>query len=268
MGTALTLRGGRRIISPRWPNHPRPPGAVQPLVEILTMVSKKQVMGLGIRARNRATIRRGGERGRAAVSTCSQTGIPARGLDLKTEWEMIRKEFFPRWDRARQWKCRRVADADGCHGRCLWDRKIIELAYFTEKTLLTLLVHEMCHAVTRGGHGAEWLARMTMAAKRADDIGMKSLAGEIRSEVRDYKGSPKITAADIYNRMEDVVCDCEDISFGDAVKGIGREFGMSRREFLSEYPRLRTIYDKATAEKRQWAERREKIRQARKENHT
>ena len=44
------------------------------------MVSTKQALGRGIRARHQATIRIGGEQGRAAVSTCLQTGITARSL--------------------------------------------------------------------------------------------------------------------------------------------------------------------------------------------
>lgn len=163
---------------------------------------------------------------------------------IKGQWEMVRKEFFPRWDREKQWKCY-ATDADGCDGECSKDRKIIKLAHFTPETLLLLLVHEICHAVTRGGHGREWCARMTVAAKRAETIGMKALAAQLRKELRDYKSSPKITSADIYDRMEEVVHACKNISFMDAAKGVGREFGMSRSKFLSTFPRLRSIYDEA-----------------------
>ena len=44
------------------------------------MVSNKQAPGPGIRARNQAAIRIGGEQGRAADSRCLSTGVRARGL--------------------------------------------------------------------------------------------------------------------------------------------------------------------------------------------
>ena len=47
------------------------------------MFSNKQAPGRGIRARNQAMIRIGGEQGRAAVSRCFLTGITARGLSWK-----------------------------------------------------------------------------------------------------------------------------------------------------------------------------------------
>jgi hypothetical protein len=163
---------------------------------------------------------------------------------IKGQWEMVRKEFFPRWDREKKWKCF-ATDAGGSDGECLKGRKIIKLANFTSKTLLLLLVHEICHSVTRGGHGKEWCARMATAAKRADAIRMKSLAAQIRKEVQDIMSSPATTAADVYDRMQEVVWGCKNISFRNAVEGIGREFGMSRSEFLSKFPRLRSIYDEA-----------------------
>ena len=189
-------------------------------------------------------------------------------MNLKTEWEMIRRELFPRWDLAKKWKCRLVDDADDADGKCLRDRKIIKLVLFTEETLLLLLVHEICHAVAGDGHGAKWQARMAVAAKRAKDIGMKSLAVQIRNEVRGYKNSPQVTAADIYERMGEVVRCCRrDISFKDAAQGIAYEYGMSPREVLSKYPRLRAVYDQSVAEKIERAVRLERIRQAEKEIH-
>ena len=47
------------------------------------MVSNKQAPGRGIRARNQAAIRIGGEQGLAAVPVCFSTGTTARGLSWK-----------------------------------------------------------------------------------------------------------------------------------------------------------------------------------------
>jgi hypothetical protein len=44
------------------------------------MIPKQQAVGRGIRARNQAMIRIGGEQGRAAARSCFQPGITARGL--------------------------------------------------------------------------------------------------------------------------------------------------------------------------------------------
>ena len=178
----------------------------------------------------------------------------------KTEWEMVRKEFFPRWDSAGEWKLRKFADLNGGQGICLSNRKTIKiLKSYAGEDLLFLLIHEICHAVTHEGHGNKWFARMTAAAKRARAIGMKALASRLLEEVKEYRSnSPVVTAGFVYERVVDVVRDCKEISFKGLVVGVGREFGFSRRAFLSKYRRLRSVYDKALAEKQQRARERQK----------
>ena len=183
---------------------------------------------------------------------------------IKNEWGMIRREFFPRWDRRGEWKCRVVADVNGSQGYCFSEHKVIKLCRHLiggdREGVQLLLIHEICHAVTPLGHGAKWLARMATAAKRAKAIGMKSLATRLRDEAREYEATPRETASMVYQRMKDVVWDCKEISFNDAVVGVSREYGMDRREFLSRYRRLQSVYEKTVREKAQHERLREQFR--------
>ena len=163
------------------------------------------------------------------------------------------QRVFLRWDRRGEWKCRVVADVNGSQGYCFSEHKVIKLCRHLiggdREGVQLLLIHEICHAVTPLGHGAKWLARMATAAKRAKAIGMKSLATRLRDEAREYEATPRETASMVYQRMKDVVWDCKEISFNDAVVGVSREYGMDRREFLSRYRRLQSVYEKTVREK-------------------
>ena len=166
----------------------------------------------------------------------------------QTVWKMVRKTFFPLWDRENKWKYRQVADADGCEGKCLWSCKTIKLTNGSRIELTQLFVHEICHAVTPGGHGRKWLRRMELAARKADTIGMKDLALRLRTEIKEYSQTPRVTRSEVYGRAQDIMVDCPNLSFGQLVHGLRREYGLSRRELLSGYPRLRSVYDKAVAD--------------------
>jgi len=47
---------------------------------------------------------------------------------LREEWELIRRQFFPRWDRERRWQIKVVSDLDGAMGRCCPEERTIYLA--------------------------------------------------------------------------------------------------------------------------------------------
>lgn len=48
------------------------------------------------------------------------------------------------------------------------------------------LVHETCHLITPGRHGAKWKSAMDAAAGRADESGQRRLAAMIRLDLADY----------------------------------------------------------------------------------
>lgn len=82
--------------------------------------------------------------------------------------EYLRKNFFPRWDRAHKWKIRMcgLEDIHYANGLCDKETKTISIAYFGDYGLEAFLIHEICHAVTDGYHGIRRQSRMEKAAKK------------------------------------------------------------------------------------------------------
>ena len=114
--------------------------------------------------------------------------MPSR---LHREFEYVRQVFFSRWDREGKWRIGKAADLDGACGKCRSNDKtiMIDRGYLDEgkDTLRLVLIHEISHAVTRGGHGNPWQTRMEEAAKRAGRVGQQALAGLLRKEVQEYQ---------------------------------------------------------------------------------
>jgi predicted Zn-dependent protease with MMP-like domain len=163
---------------------------------------------------------------------------------FKKRFEEIRQLYFPRWDPKREWKLqihtRRLVD-----GICEWDKKKIVINMRTD----LVLIHEISHAVCRPGHGQMWLRRMETAAKRADELGEKALAAEIRKEVKVYSETPRLSIKQVYAIMEDAVLEVSTpLTFKVAVTHLGSHFGMQYKETLAAYPKLRTVYDRAIRE--------------------
>jgi len=71
--------------------------------------------------------------------------------------------------------------------------------------LLETLIHEMCHAVTPGGHGKKWQERMLLAARDAETYKDHALAMALRAEVQNYFETRKITARWAYSSIEDAI---------------------------------------------------------------
>src|SRR5262249_25375259 len=88
----------------------------------------------------------------------------------------VRTDYFPRGRSASKWTVRfakppRNLTTDGsfCHAekRTIW----ISPSDPSRETL----IHEMCHAVTPGGHRKEWQERMRRAARDAESYGDQNL---------------------------------------------------------------------------------------------
>ena len=78
---------------------------------------------------------------------------------LEKEFHSIKKQFFPRWDRAGQWKVSDKPPKDRRHclglaGYCDMDNKTIHAVNGASDSLT--LVHEICHAVASLSHEKKW----------------------------------------------------------------------------------------------------------------
>ncbi len=174
---------------------------------------------------------------------------------LRQEFDRVRREFFPRWDTKREWRVRTVSDPCYSDGRCRDDTKTIEVNSGRRATradggrmsLTALLIHEIAHAVTPLGHGKRWQARMLSAAERAERLGRKDLADELRADVQQVQGPDTYfaTASGTYNRIQDAVCDAPAATFNNIIDFVRSDFGLSRKEFLKRFPRARRVFDAA-----------------------
>ncbi len=89
-------------------------------------------------------------------------------------------EFFPKWDRRREWM---VAPSGVQGSRCHRETKTILVEDVAGEELEHILIHEICHAVTTTAHGATWRRRVQKAAEQAERNGRVGLAHRIREDI-------------------------------------------------------------------------------------
>lgn len=173
---------------------------------------------------------------------------------LKQEFQTIREQFFPRWDRARRWRIRQAADLNGADGQAHAETKTIRITHLPEGDEGSLLlIHEIAHAVGNWGHGKKWQARMEQAANTAEEMGRVELAGLLRKEIVGYRDPVvRVTARLAYQEIADAAAEAPDATFLQVIDCLRRDYGMSRKEFLSRFRRARAVFDR---EKRDEKER-------------
>jgi len=175
--------------------------------------------------------------------------------DYEREFDYVRKTYFPRWDRKKEWKLQVLDDDDGAEGHCNAESKTIRVQYTPKRRLRLLFIHEIAHAAASyGGHSKKWLARMEKAAKQAESIGEIELSSEIRKDVESYRDPENLrpTAAIIYQQIRDVVFDSSSaLPFNAVVDHVRRLYGMSKSDFLKQYKRVQRVFDVATEEREQ-----------------
>ena len=108
---------------------------------------------------------------------------------FREAFDLVRRVFFPRWDRKRLWRLRIVRNLDDSLGNCDFTHRIIKAASvpIDDDELAALLIHEIAHAATASYHAKRWLIRMEKAAQQAKKIGRSRLATLIRQEIDGYK---------------------------------------------------------------------------------
>lgn len=165
---------------------------------------------------------------------------------LKQEFQTVRQQFFPRWDRASRWRIRQVADLNGAHGRAYPETRTIRITHLSEgDEAAVLLIHEIAHAVGNWGHGKKWQARMEQAAMAAEKLGRTELAGLLRKEINGYRDPViRVTAGLVYQEIADAAAETPELTFLQVIDCLRRDYGFSRKEFLSRFRRARTIFDR------------------------
>ena len=173
---------------------------------------------------------------------------------LKHEFQTVRQQFFPRWDRESRWRIRQVSDLNGAHGRVYPETRTIRITHLPDGDEGTvLLIHEIAHAASNWGHGKKWQARMERAAVAADAMSRPELARLLRKEVAGYRDPvARVTARLAYQEISDAVVEAPDVTFLQVVDCLRRDYGFSRKEFLDRFRRARAVFDR---ERRDEAER-------------
>ena len=173
---------------------------------------------------------------------------------LQHEFQAVRQQFFPRWDRAGRWRIRQVSDLNGANVRVYPETRTIRITHLPDGDEGTLLlIHEIAHAASNWGHGKKWQCRMERAAVAAEGMGRTELAGLLRKEIAGYRDPvARVTAGLVYQEISDAVVEAPDLTFLQVVDCLRRDYGLSRKEFLDRFRRARAVFDR---ERRDEAER-------------
>ena len=168
------------------------------------------------------------------------------------------RDYFPRWRNAVHWQVREGSraqwvDAQGAtwctmeHG--YWDSQR-HVMWVSDPSKATL-IHQICHAITGPGHGKRFWARLRQAAQRAEERGETDLAAQLLREVETYETHIiPTTASSVYRRVDKVVGNMPEISFGALVEYLAEEYSMTPPELCRRYLRLHQVYEVA---KKEWA---------------
>lgn len=167
---------------------------------------------------------------------------------MKRHFHEIKRLFFPRWDRHNEWKVR-TTSARKCHGHCDRERKVIEIV--ARQSDLDdqdhLLIHEICHAVTRGFHGREWQRRMEKAAETAYELGRTRLASLLREEVvrrREQGEGIRLT----YELVREWVQSVPDVTLPQLENALAEENGVTVPELRQRLRRLEKVFREAKSD--------------------
>ena len=128
---------------------------------------------------------------------------------LQNAYQCVRKLFFPRWDRKKQWKVEYMPQFKRWHEKDIAEdikREGLEGEFVPKKInigaicqsfrqcilvyniprsnvdLYEMLIHEICH-VNAPGHREEWALNMNEVYYKAYEMDMKDLADMIKSDI-------------------------------------------------------------------------------------
>lgn len=166
-------------------------------------------------------------------------------MGIRQDFERIKRLFFPRWDRAGLWRVT-TNSSYGVHGRCDQERKRIEIVFLSDNPDEhdRLIIHEICHAVTNGGHETRWQDRMEAAAKQADKLKRTTLAILLRSEVIVYRNTPRSIDI-VYGEIEDAMLESPNLTLAQIKKWIGQNHGILSKDVCKIFKRTKAVYLKA-----------------------
>ena len=163
-------------------------------------------------------------------------------MNIRRYFLEIKHQFFPRWDRHNLWRIstrlRRTV-----HGYCDAERRVIEIViqHADPDKSDCLLIHEICHAVAKGGHGKVWQRRLEKAARRADELGRDGLAKLLRQEIVNYQEFAE-GREQAYQTIEDWMNDEPDLTLAQVKRSIACLHGLLVSEISTKLKRIEKVY--------------------------
>jgi len=110
-----------------------------------------------------------------------------------------------------------------------------------------VLIHEICHAVTSGGHTRRFCERLRKAAQRAAALGDKTLRALLTQEADAYTElltEPEEWRANvIYRRLQHILTNVPSATYDEAMMILASEFVSPVPELLERYPHLPRVHE-------------------------
>lgn len=189
-------------------------------------------------------------------TTMDQRAKEVNRLRIEAAFAHICKTFFPRWNRHAQW---RVCDGlqETPNHRIARGSKTILLSFTPkdETELHGLLIHEVCHAITRRRHDKKWLKRMMKAAAKAQAVGLGDLAEFLFRTVEGHARTGtrlKMMSDMIYYSIEDCVFYNPNLTCDKVIESVAFKWGFRPGELERNWKRCRRVYEEAVRKYSSW----------------
>lgn len=104
-----------------------------------------------------------------------------------------------------------------------------------------LLIHEICHAIAKGGHGKAWRARMGAAARKATELGRNRLAQLLQQEIVGYEQA-LLGVSDAYQMIEEWVAHKPDLTLAQIKRSLAENYGLLVSEVGTKFRRTEKVF--------------------------
>jgi len=113
---------------------------------------------------------------------------------LQRAFRDVRRNCFPRWDPKGQWAVKKVRHLPISAPVIAYTNhslKTIFINYLSnnKNNLYSILIHEICHAITSGQHNKRWEKRMKRSADQARKVGNIQLSKMIFKDLENVKNA-------------------------------------------------------------------------------
>ncbi len=167
--------------------------------------------------------------------------------NLQQEFDWVRENLFPGWDKDKKWKIELDADHPSA-AVCYPESKLVKVKEIPQDTdrFRVWICHEISHDAGGLGHQDEWQVAMLRAAKRASDMGEECLAEKIEYHIGMLKARDEMSSRKrVLEQIRELTLNMGgNISFEEVIKNMAEGI-MYPHEFISQYPESKSVYDEA-----------------------